>query len=134
MTLMAITILPLYFAVPGLIYFGLILAVGIDSLIKVIKHWKLKKIGSRDLIIGLIISLTLFGFLYLLFPEEKPSFGIILFGPLLVIFLPYLLHVATYNSNKENYASKLSVIIIVFSMIGIFLRPIISKLLESILE
>jgi hypothetical protein len=131
---MAITILPLYFTVPLLIYFGVILAIVIDSLVKAIKLWKLKKIGSRDLIIGLIISLTLFGFMYSLYPEEKSSLSIIFVGPLLTIFLPYLLHVVAYNSKKENYVSKFSVIIIVFSMIGVFLRPIISNLLESMLK
>lgn len=131
---MAITILPLYFTVPLLIYFGLVLIIGIDSLIKVIKFWKLKKIGSRDLIIGLVISLILFGFLYLLYPEEKPSLSIIFVGPLLIVFLPYIIHIATHNSKTENYTSKLSAIIIVFSIVGVFLRPLISNLLESILE
>ena len=124
-----IKLLPLYFAVPGLIYFGLILVIFIDSLIKVIKFWRLKKIKNNDLIIGLIISLVLFGVLYLFYQEEKESLSLIFVGPFLLIFLPFFLHIATHKNKTENHAYKLSAIIIVFSMALIFLRPIISHLL-----
>ena len=122
---MMIKLLPLYFAVPGLIYFGLILAISIDSIIKVIKFWRLKKINKNDLIIGLIISSVLFGILCLLYRGEKESLSLILVGPILLIFLPYLLHLATHKSKAENYFYKLSAIIIVFSTMTAFLIRII---------
>ena len=96
-----IKLLPLYFAVTGLIYFGLILVIFIDSLIKVIKFWRLKKIKNNDLIIGLIISLVLFGVLYLFYQEEKESLSLIFVGPFLLIFLPFFLHIAKHKNKTE---------------------------------
>ena len=125
---MAITILPLYFTVPLLIYFGLILAVGIDSLIKVIKHWKLKKIGSRDLIIGLIISLTLYGSLNFIYPKEKGTFSMIFVGPFLLLFLPVTLYLVTKNIKKVEFLSKGSLIAVSCSMVGIVLKMIFNSL------
>jgi len=122
---MIIKLLPLYFAVPIFIYLVLILAIFIDSLIKVVKFWKLKKIKNTDLIIGFIISLLLFGILYLIFRGEKESFILILVRPILLIFLPFFLHIAAHRSKTENYAYKISAIIIVFSMALILLRRII---------
>jgi len=126
---MIIKLLPLYFAVPVLIYFGLILAIFIDSLIKVVKFWKLKKIKNNDLIIGFIISLVLFGILYLLSRGEKESLILILVGPFLLIFLPFFLHIAAHRSKTENYAYKISAIIIVSSMALAFIIRITSHIL-----
>ena len=118
-------LLPLYFAVPGLIYFGIILAIVISSFIKVIKFWKLKKIENSDLIVGFIISLFLFGILYFFYKGEKETLSLIIFGPLLLFFLPFSIHVAAHREKKENYAYKLSAIIIVSSMLLVFLRAVI---------
>jgi putative effector of murein hydrolase LrgA (UPF0299 family) len=120
-------LLPLYFAVPGLIYFGIILAIVISSFIKVIKFWKLKKIENSDLIIGFIISLFLFGILYFFYKGEKENLSLIFFGPLLLFFLPFCVHVAVHREKKENYAYKLSAIIIASSMLLVFLRTVISN-------
>lgn len=122
-------LLPLYFAVPGLIYFGIILAIFIASLIKVVKFWKLKKIKDNDLIIGFIISLVLFGILYLFYNGEKENLSVIFFGPFLLIFLPFCIHIATHKEKTENYAYKLSAIVIVCSMLLVFLKAIISNFL-----
>ena len=127
---MMMKLLPLYFAVPMLIYFGLILAVFIDSFIKVVKFWKLKKIKNNDLIIGFIISLVLFGILYLIFRGVKESLSLILVGPFLLIFLPFFLHVAAHRSKTENYVYKISAIIIVSSMLLGFLIRITSHILK----
>ena len=126
---MTMKLLPLYFAVPGLIYLGLILAIFIDSIIKVGKFWKIKKIKNNDLIIGFITSFVLFGILYLIYKGETKSLSLILVGPFLLIFLPYLIHIASHRKKTENYIYKLSAIIIVFSMVLIILRAIIAKLL-----
>jgi CDP-diglyceride synthetase len=131
-TLMVTMIITLYFSGPLLIWAGLILAICIFAIIKVIKLWKLNKIARGDLIIVFIITLTLFGFLYTLYPEEKAFFSIIFIGPLSMVLVPYILHVLTHNKKKENYISKLSVITIVFSIIGTFIIPIIYKLFKII--
>jgi len=122
-------LLPLYFAVPGLIYFVIILAIAFASVIKVIKFWKLKKIENNDLIIGFIISLFLFGVLYFFYKGEKENLSLIFFGPLLLFFLPYCIHIATHRKKKENYTYKLSAIVIVSSLLLIFLRAVISNFL-----
>ena len=123
---MMIKLLPLYFAVPMLIYFGLILAIFIDSFIKVIKFWRLKKIKIIELIIGLIISFVLFGLLYSFYQGQKENLSQFFFFPLLMIFLPYILHILSHKNNTENYAYKLSAVIVVCSMLLIFLRRVIS--------
>jgi hypothetical protein len=122
-------LLPLYFAVPGLIYIGIILAIIIASVIKVIKFWKLKKIENNDLIIGLIISLFLFGILYFFYKGGTENLNLIFFGPLLLFFLPYCIHIAAHREKKENYVYKLSAIVIVSSMLLVFLRAVISNFL-----
>ncbi len=124
-----IKFLPLYFTVPGLIFFCLILAVFIDSLIKVIKFWRLNKIKNKDFLLGFIISLLLFGMLYLIYRGVDQSLSRIFVAPFLLIFLPYFLHIATYKDKKENYTYRLSVIIIVFSVVLGTLKSIISNLL-----
>jgi peptidoglycan/LPS O-acetylase OafA/YrhL len=122
-------LLPLYFTVPLLIYFVIILAIAIASIIKVVKFWKLKKIKNNDLIIGFIISLFLFGILYFIYEGEKEKLSLILFGPLLLFFLPYCIHIAAHREKKENYTYKLSAIVIVSSMLLVFLRAVISSFL-----
>lgn len=123
-----IKLLPLYFAVPGLLYFCLILAVFIDSLIKVIKFWRHNKIKNKDFILGFIISLLLFGILYLIYRGVNQNLSRIFVAPFLLIFLPYFFHIATYKDKKESYTYKLSVIIIVFSVVLGILKAIISNL------
>ena len=93
-TLMVTMIIPLYFSGPLLIWAGLILAICIFAIIKVIKLWKLNKIARGDLIIVFIITLTLFGFLYRLRTRTfiVQSFSLKFFGIMVVVN-----HIASYS-------------------------------------
>lgn len=88
-------LIPLYFTVPLLLYFCGALIIGIIALVKVIKLWKLKKNESKNLIIGIIIFISLFGFLYLIYKGEKERFSLIFVGPFLIVFLPFILSIST---------------------------------------
>ncbi len=130
---MTLALSPLYFAVPLLLYFGIALLVGIISLIKVIKLWKLRKIGGIILITGFIFSLTLFGFLYLIYPNEEERFGLLFIGPLTMIFLPYILHIAIQKTKKENNISMVLLISVAFTMLGFMVKIFSALILKNLL-
>ena len=125
---MRITFLPLYFTPLLVIIFGLILIIGIYSFVKVYKLFKLKQIGIIELISGLIISMTLYGLLNFIYPEEKGTFSMIFVGPFLLIFLPLILHFVTKNIKKAQFLSKVSLVAISYSMVGIILKMIFNSL------
>ena len=125
---MSITFLPLYFAPLLLVLYGLILIIGIDSLIKINKLWKLKQITTKELIIGLIISVTLYGLVKLIYQGEKEAFSMIFVGPFFMIFLPYIIHFVAHSIKKTNYISKIFLIGISFTMVGMVLKVIINSI------
>jgi hypothetical protein len=122
---MRITFLPLYFTPLLVILFGIVLFIGIYSFVKVYKLLKLKQIGSKDLIIGLIISVALYGLFKLIYPEEKGTFSMIFVGPFLMIFLPFIVHFVTKNIKKIEFIFKISLLSISYTMIGIVLKMIL---------
>ncbi|MEP3373562.1 MAG: hypothetical protein ABJO28_06175 [Maribacter dokdonensis] len=124
---MRIIFLPLYFTPLLVFIFGLVLIVGIYSFVKVYRLFKLKQIGNIELIVGLIISITLYGLLNFIYPEEKETFSIIFVGPFLLIFLPLILHFVTKNIKKEEFLSKVSLVAITYSMVGIVLKMIFNS-------
>ena len=125
---MKMTFLPLYFTPLLLIFFGLVLIVGIYAFVKVYWLFKLKQIGTIELIIGLIISITLYGLLNFIYPDEKGTFSMIFVGPFLLIFLPLILHFVTKNIKKAEFLSKVSLVAISYSMVGIILKMIFNGL------
>jgi len=120
--------LPLYFTPLLIFIFGLVLIVGIYSFVKVYKLFKLKQIRNIELIIGLIISLTLYGLLNFIYPEEKGAFSMIFVGPFLLIFLPLILYWVTKNIKKVAFLSKASLLAISYSMVGIVLKMTFNSL------
>ena len=96
--------------------------------VKVYKLFKLKQIGIIELISGLIISMTLYGLLNFIYPEEKGTFSMIFVGPFLLIFLPLILHFVTKNIKKAQFLSKVSIVAISYSMVGIILKMIFNSL------
>lgn len=125
---MMITFLPLYFTPLLLLVFGPSLIIGIYSFIKVNELWKLKQIGSKELISGFIISITLFGLLKLIYQGEKETFSIVFVGPFLMIFLPFIAHIFAKNIKKINIISKISLLAISFTMIGLVLKMILKSI------
>ncbi|MFQ3238321.1 MAG: hypothetical protein ACI9NI_000599 [Olleya marilimosa] len=122
------TFLPLYFAPLLLIIFGLVLIVGIYAFVKSYRLFKLKQIETMELIIGLVTSITLYGLLNFIYPEEKGSFSMIFVGPFLLIFLPLILHFVTKNIKKAEFLSKVFLVAISYSMVGIILKMIFNGL------
>jgi hypothetical protein len=125
---MKMTFLPLYFAPLLLIIFGLVLIVGIYAFVKSYRLFKLKQIETMELIIGLVTSITLYGLLNFIYPEEKGSFSMIFVGPFLLIFLPLILHFVTKNIKKAEFLSKVFLVAISYSMVGIILKMIFNGL------
>ncbi len=107
---MTTIILPLYFAPFILLLFGVTLIIGITVVLRTVKLYKSKNIRKIDLLIGLIISFTLYGFLYSLFPGENNDFGRIMFGFLIMLFIPFVIYLIAYNSKKENFISTVFLI------------------------
>ena len=125
---MQITFLPLYFTPLLVFIFGLVLIVGIYSFVKVYRLFKLKQIGNVELIIGLIISITLYGLLNFIYPEDKWQFSMIFVGPFLLIFLPLIVYFVTKNIKKAEFLSKVILVAISYSMVGIVLKMLFNSL------
>lgn len=107
---MTTIILPLYFTPLIIFLLGVTLIIGITVVLRTVKLYKSKSIRKIDLLIGLIISLILYGFLYSLFPGENNDFGRIMFGFLIMLFIPFIIYLIVYNSKKENFISKVLLI------------------------
>jgi hypothetical protein len=125
---MTTTQLPLFFT-PIFYVFVVPLIIGIVALVKTIKLYKLKKLRSIDFLIGLVISLTLFWFLYSLFEVVKGELGRLFFGSIIMVISPSILVVATHKSNAKNHTSKVFLISIAFTTLGIIINALISILL-----
>ncbi|PWG04036.1 hypothetical protein [Polaribacter aquimarinus] len=111
------------------------LIIGIIALVKVIKLLKLKLIKVKDLGIGLIISILLFGLISLVYIIEgkawglSPAFRI----PIFMVFIPFGIHIVWEKSKnrKAEYFSKIFLISIVFSVIlGIIFNEILFDLID----
>ena len=111
------------------------LIIGIIALVKVIKLLKLKLIKVKDLGIGLIISILLFGLISLVYIIEgkawglSPAFRI----PIFMVFIPFGIHIVLEKSKnkKAEYFSKIFLISIVFSVIlGIIFNEILFDLID----
>lgn len=120
--------LPLYFTPLLILIVGLVLMVGIYSFVKVYKLFKFKQIRNIELIIGLIISLILYGLLNFIYPKEKGTFSMIFVGPFLLLFLPMTLYLVTKNIKKVEFLSKGSLIAVSCSMVGIVLKMVFNSL------
>jgi len=125
---MIITFLPLYFSPIIIILVGLVFFIGIYSFVKVYKLYKFKQIKNIHLIIGFIISVSLYGILRLIYLENQKSLSIYFVGPLLMIFLPFIVHFTTKNIKKAVFVSKVSLIGISYTMLGIVLKTILNSI------
>ncbi len=111
------------------------LIIGIIAFVKLIKLLKLKSIKIKEGIIGLIISLTLFGLICLSYIIEgrawalSPPFRI----PIFMIFVPFGIHISWEKgkNKKTEYISKLLLISVVFAVIlGIVFNEILFDLID----
>jgi hypothetical protein len=111
------------------------LIIGIIALVKSIKLFKLEVISFKEILLGLVTSLILFGLISLVYIIEgkawglSPAFRI----PIFMVLIPFGLHIAS-EKNKNSvveYISKLLLISIVFTVfIGIIFSDIVFELID----
>ncbi len=131
---MPITILPLYFSHFMLLFYGATLIIGIIVILKTIKLYKSKTIKGIDLFVGLIISLTLFGFLNSLFPRETNGLVLSMFVSLIMVFIPFVIYLLAYNSKKDNFISKVLLISIACTFTVIICFLLLTSILIVVAE
>ncbi len=111
------------------------LIVGIIALVKSIKLVRLKSVGWKELTLGLITSLILFGLMSLIYIIEgkawglSPAFRI----PIFMVFVPFGIHLATEKNQNKNikYISKVFLLSIIFTLIsGIVFNDIFFNLID----
>ena len=109
--------------------------IGIIAFVKSIKLLILKSIRLKELILGLITTLFLFGLISLIYIIEgkawglSPAFRI----PIFMVIIPFAIHIATEkNKNqKVEYISKLLLISVVCTVI---LGSIFNNLLFELID
>ena len=111
------------------------LIVGIMALVKSIKLFRLKSVGLKELTLGLITSLILFGLISLVYIIEGKAWGLspALRIPIFMVFVPFGIHLATEKNQKENmkYLSKIFLLSIVFTLIlGIVFNDIFFNIID----
>ncbi|MCF2874409.1 MULTISPECIES: hypothetical protein [unclassified Tenacibaculum] len=113
------------------------IVIGLLSLIKSIKLIRLKEITVKELILGLIVSLILFGLITLIYYIEgqawalSPAFRI----PIFMIFLPFGIHLLFQKNKNLNlvFLSKILLVSISFTLIlGIIFNNLLFNLIEYI--
>lgn len=123
---MGIVILPLLFGA---------FVIGIISLIKTIRLFKSKKIGIKECLFGLVLSIVIFGLIcYSYILEGKayvlsPAFRI----PIYMVFIPFLIHIGTKKSANSflNYSSKIILIsVVITTILVIIFNNIFSELID----
>jgi len=122
------TFSPLYFTTLLVFIFGIVLIIGIYSYVKIYELFKLKQLGSKASITGFIISISLYGLYKIIFLEEKGAFIKIILGPFLMIFLPFSVHFVTKNIKKLEFISKILLLAISYTMIGIVLKILLNNI------
>lgn len=125
---MMIKPLPLYFSPLILINLVLVLISSIYAFIEVHKLRKLNQVSNKDLIFSFFFSLTLYAILKLIFHGENEELYMILLGPMVVNILPLILHFVTRNMKKIKIISKISLLSIIFTFIGIGLKILLSNI------
>jgi hypothetical protein len=100
------------------------LCIGIYSLIQSIKHIRKKQINLTEIILGLVVSLVLFGLVCLSYIIEGDIWALspMMRIPIYLLIIPFALHVLTKRSKKPILVklSKVLLINVVFSaLLGI---------------
>ena len=112
-----------------------ILIIAIVAIFKTVKLIKSKAITNKDIGIGFIISLSLFGLISILYIIEgkawalSPAFRI----PFFMIFMPFVTHLLTQKNEKEQteYISKLLLIsVAITSILVVVSYPILIDLVK----
>jgi|AntRauTorckE5430_2_1112549.scaffolds.fasta_scaffold29819_2 hypothetical protein len=98
------------------------LVLGIISIVKTIKQLRTKQTGTKELLLGLITSSTIFGLICLSYIIEgrawklSPAFRI----PIFMVFIPFIVQISTEKSKNSKMAYISKIILISISMTAIF--------------
>ena len=123
---MGIVILPFIFGA---------LIIGIISLIKIIKLFRKNQIGLKEILLGFMTSLAIFGLICLSYIIEKRAYGLS-HGfriPIYMVYIPFVFHILTENgaNSKLKYISKIFLASIVASVIlGFVFNDLFNGLLD----
>ena len=105
--------------IPLLIYDLSILIIGIIAIKKTLEMWKQKEIKYRELTFGLIITLTLLSAIITINYKEMSYWSLFFKIPIIMLFIPYLIYHITEMIKMNSYISKLSLINISYTTLGI---------------
>lgn len=95
--------------------------IAIVCIIKVIKLFISKQIVFKDIILGLLLSLTLFGLIALSYLIERSAWALSTYFrlPIFMMFIPFIIYISNKDSKnpKRKYISK--VILVSIGLTGI---------------
>ncbi len=111
------------------------LIVGVIALVKLIKLLKLKSIRLKELFLGLLTTLILFGLISLTYIIQGKAWGLspVFRIPIFMVFIPFIIHLATEKNKKPKieYISKLLLISVVITVIlGIVFKDVLFELIN----
>lgn len=113
------------------------LALGIMSSIKTIKQLRTNQVGIKELILGLLVSIIIFGMIclsYLIRGEAwglSPAFRI----PIFMIFIPYVIYIYTKRSENPELVHFSKIILIsigISTILGVIFNDIIFELIDHL--
>ena len=111
------------------------LVLGIISIVRTIKQIRKRQVGLKELALGLIASCAIFGLICLSYIIEGQAWGL---GPafripIFMVFIPFVVHVASEKSKNYNlaYISKIFLISVAMTTIlGVIFNDLFFDLID----
>ena len=111
--------IPLFFGPIFLIYFIVILFIGIFGIKKSKELWKLKEIDYKEFVFGPIISLAIFGLIYFIKDGKPEDIDLILELPFYLLIIPFISYLLVQFFASKSFFSKILIVNIAFATISL---------------